>query len=191
MALGAVLVSGCTSARNPHDFASYPVSKAHFRHDAEIGHGRIGTNEWTLMAKVSGDGDLCMGVKWAPQRRSQEMGCGFGIHDPDAIGEGQSPVDLSTSPDDRVTLLYAPAPARATVALITPVRHDHDAQACVPSATNTRQVRITDRLPDWYHGPRGGWLATPIPSALARHSCDIAIAFLDANGNTVPPPYNF
>jgi hypothetical protein len=180
-------VAGCSSA-SPHGYVedTYPIAPGHYNHPEVIGRGRLGTNEWTLRADVSGNGQLCMGVTWRPAAGPQEYGCGFGSNQVDDEGRDTQPTATAQARDGSV-LVYGPAPAGTVRAVLTTA--SIPGTACHASTMPAMAVPITRRLPAWYPRPSTGWFTAAVPTAAA--SCVIDIRFVDAHGHRVDQPNNF
>jgi hypothetical protein len=165
---------------------TYPIAPGHLSHPEVIGRGMLGGNSWTLLADVSGNGQLCMGITWHPSGGPQQYGCGFGSNTVNDEGRGTEPTATAQAQDGSA-LVYAPAPADAVRATLTT-----PAIPGTPCETDTMRpetVRITHRLPDWYARPKAGWFETEIPPTAAN--CVIDVRFIDTRGHTLKQPNNF
>ncbi len=179
----------------------YPiVSPAHTHHESELGSGSLGAYRWRLMASIDGNGDLCLGIKWAPSGDQDEGDCGFGRLDPKALGEGQEPISFEQSGDGQ-NLAFAPTPPGATTVRLFAGRNrdvdkhfrhpnEIDGAHCKPEEIPRSPIAITHHLPSWYGGPRGGWFTALVPYS-ASLNCVVTMKFTDKHGHVVDPPYNF
>ena len=183
VAFTALLVAGCSSSGSGYVERTYRVTPGHVNHPTAIGHGRVGSAAWTLLADVTGDGQLCLGIHWRPSGPAEQYGCGYGDGDQNDEGRGFHPVDTQESASGE-TVGYGPAPATSVRVVLMPA-----AETC-PAAASVRplSVAITHRLPSWYGG-HGGWFVTPLPPAVAH--CYFDAVFRDAAGRVVPQPRNF
>jgi len=179
----AVLAAGCTSSATGYVERTYRVAPGHVNHPVAIGQGWDGAAKWTLLADLTGDGQLCLGLHWRPGEPAEQYGCGFGDGDQNDEGRGFHPVDTQESATGEAAA-YGPAPVGASSVTLTPDPHSCPNQRFIAPLT----AAITHELPDWYGG-RGGWFVQPL--SVLQADCYFDAVFRDAGGRVVPQPRNF
>lgn len=182
--LAVLALAGCSGGTRGPIENTYPVTPGHIKHKEVLGSGRVGSQHWTLLASVDGDGQLCMGVRWQPPADPQDYGCGFGNWHLDRWGLQTWPVETAQGRRG-ATIAFAPSPAGAVTARLRMLRDP----GCHPSDMARTEVRIVHRVPAWYPLRGAGWFTTPVPAEAM--SCLIDVQFLNRAGRIVPEPRNF